>query len=301
MAQRRFVSRRLTESDKIGTLRGNDRARFIYVALLPYTDREGRLNANPLMLKSSALEGFEYTAEDIAAALDALAESGLIELYSAPRHKLVMQYTKFTDFNKPHDKEPASDLPSKGGSTTAREALRNAIRDVLGTAPEDSEKITGNDQEPSAVSTRWRESTSTRLSGEHSSDSEGLAERSQAPVAQARRAHIDYQEFIDVWNQQAQTLPTVQKLNEARRRGIQKLCKEHGVAEALGLLHDAAAQVATDDFWIERQFGFDNLVPKKVVEKAEKLRATNGMKPSEVKLAREAQGWLSATGGNHGN
>ena len=152
MAQRRFISRRLTESDKIGKLRGDDRARFIYVALLPYTDKGGRLNANPVLLKTSCLEAFEYSAEQVADALDALASVGLIRLYRTPQHELVAQYEKFMDFNTPHPKESESDLPESGDPATARGAWRCAVKAITGNDPESSRKVPGNDPESSGGS-----------------------------------------------------------------------------------------------------------------------------------------------------
>ena len=43
MAQKRMLHKRLLESEKIQALRGNDRARFLYTALLPFTDKLGNV------------------------------------------------------------------------------------------------------------------------------------------------------------------------------------------------------------------------------------------------------------------
>lgn len=112
MAQKRMLSRRLAVSKSIHALKGNDRARFLYTLLLPYTDREGRINANPHGLKGTILEPFEYTADEIEQALYDLQEAGLLILYSTSEYKLIAEYAKFSDFNTPHPKEPESDFPS---------------------------------------------------------------------------------------------------------------------------------------------------------------------------------------------
>jgi len=126
MAQKRMLSRRITESDKISALQGNDRARFIYTALLPHTDKAGRVNANPLGLKGTIFEAFEYSVDDIQQALEDLAAVGLVTLYSSGRHKLLAEYTKFAEFNTPHPKEAESDLPGpEDAGTTAFEPSGN--------------------------------------------------------------------------------------------------------------------------------------------------------------------------------
>ena len=291
MAQRRFISRRLTESDKIGKLQGDDRARFLYVALLPYTDREGRINANPLMLKASTLEGFEYSAQEIAAALDALAGVGLIDLFETPRHRLVMQYTKFDEFNKPHDKEAASDLPASGTPTTASDALRKAIADVMGEPPDSSGNGTGNGQESSAVSERFSESLSeSRSEREKPSSTSAPAVSAQpAEVGQARRESV-YDPFLAAWNDHCGDLPKVHALNQHRRAGLDKIRKEHGEA-AVALLADAAACVALDKFWRDKGYNLDNLLRGgKVLERAEKHRHA---RDSAVCAASDAQRDLS--------
>jgi hypothetical protein len=96
-----------------------------------------------------------------------------------------------------------------------------------------------------------------------------------SPKGDARASNIDYQEFIDVWNQNCGDLPEAVKLSKKRRRQIQLLVKEHGQAEALGLVYDATLNVAVDEYWNEKSYNFDNLigVSGRVVEKAEKQRA----------------------------
>jgi hypothetical protein len=142
MAQRRLISRRATASDKMLALGANDRARWLWASLLPYTDKAGRINANPVILKTTVYEGYPYTVQDIAAALDALADVGLVKLYRTKRHELVLEYVKFGDFNTPHKREPGSDFPGPSGSgsepRTATEALRETSRNLLGTVPEQS-------------------------------------------------------------------------------------------------------------------------------------------------------------------
>jgi len=116
MAQKRMIHRRVTSSSKMHALTGKNIARFVYTALLPYADKAGRLNVNPMGLKGTTFEGFEYTVEDITEALHDLASVGLIVLYSNGGHKLLAEYARFGTFNSPHPKEPESDFPGPSDS-----------------------------------------------------------------------------------------------------------------------------------------------------------------------------------------
>jgi len=142
-----MVSKRLTQSKKIAVeLCGNNLARFLYVALIPHTDREGRVNVNPHGLAGGMFEAFEYTIEDLTQALADLADVGLIELYKTPTHKLIAQFTKWDTFNKPHKREPASDYPAPGTTGTERvtDPFQELSGNLPGKIPEPSKKTPAN-------------------------------------------------------------------------------------------------------------------------------------------------------------
>ena len=77
--------------------------------------------------------------------------------------------------------------------------------------------------------------------------------------------------LMEVWNAQRGPLPEVESLNEGRRKAIKKLLRDCGddLDRAATVLADATREVAGDEFWISRRYGFDNLVPGKVFQKAE--------------------------------
>lgn len=192
MAQRRFLSRRITESERIAKL-NDDRARFIYAALLTFTDREGRINAHPLSLKTSAFEAWEYTALDIAKALDALAEAGLIKLYGTPNHGLVGEFMNFEAFNTPHPREPPSDFAAKGPKMRAEDALMDSVRHVMGVNPQRSAGIPGNSPQGSSAfpgnggqpcRVREEERRGVKLSGDELSSEEEEGPRDLTPPAE---------------------------------------------------------------------------------------------------------------------
>lgn len=135
-----MVSKRITDSAKIQALRGNDRARFMYVALLPHTDPAGRVNVNPHGLAGTLFEPFEYTVDDVRDALFDLAEVGLLTLYRTTKHDLLAEYVRFRDFNTPHPKEGESDYPGPedaGSELVARSGM------IPGPFPDDSRKRPG--------------------------------------------------------------------------------------------------------------------------------------------------------------
>lgn len=169
MAQKRMVHRRITSSQKMHALVGKDVARVIYMALFPYTDKAGRLNANPMGLKGTIFEGFEYTVEQIDEALHDLAAVGLIVLYSNGGHKQLAQYTRFEEFNKPHPKEPESDLPGPedSGSTVVGPA---------GNVPGDFPEGVGQGSTPTPTETP----SPTRTPRDETDSSEGRMARAFA-------------------------------------------------------------------------------------------------------------------------
>lgn len=117
MAEKRFISQRVTESDKIRQLanEGKTLACFLYTALLPRLDSAGRMNANAAGLKATVFEGYIWTTEEIEGAIRDMARVGLVKLYSNGKFSAVIQYEKFHlddgGFNKPHHREPPTGLP----------------------------------------------------------------------------------------------------------------------------------------------------------------------------------------------
>lgn len=265
MAKRRMVSRRLTDSDKVSlALRHNDRARFVYVALLPFTDRAGRVNVNPNGLKGTIFEAFEYSVAEIEAALHDLARVGLITLYSTPKHTLLAEYVKFTEFNTPHPKEAESDLPSSEDASSTR-------INPSGNLPEQRPAVAGQG------STRLETSTPTEVP---SSEEEVSAEKARdlaEPLAAARPTKggvraVD-QPFVDAWNENRGRLSRVLKLDKARERNLDRLRSELG-DEALELFTDAVRAVAAGEHYARNGYGFGNLISGgKIVNWAEAWRS----------------------------
>lgn len=110
--------------------------------------------------------------------------------------------------------------------------------------------------------------------GEGTQDTQPAAGE-EVPPAPRRAAPSAARRLIEVWNAQRGPLPEVESLNEGRRKAIKKLLRDCGddLDRAAAVLADAAREVAGDEFWVSRRYGFDNLVPGKVFQKAEAWHA----------------------------
>lgn len=123
MARGRMLDRRFTESKKLQALHRD--YRLVYASILPFLDREGRIIAEPIYLKAICFRHTDFEPAEIGAAVHALAEAGLVELYADEDNAAIIQYTGFDRFNSPNAKEAKSDLPGPGGEGV------EAVRDPL--------------------------------------------------------------------------------------------------------------------------------------------------------------------------
>lgn len=104
------------------------------------------------------------------------------------------------------------------------------------------------------------------------------------PPAAPRVRPSDFQRLVDAWNAHRGTLPAVEQINEGRKKAMKSLLRDCGgdVDKALGLLADAAKEVAQDEYYQQRRYGFDNVVPSKVLGRAEAWRSRNPSTPAST-------------------
>jgi len=125
MADGRMLSKRVTRSNKVAGL-SSDTARMIYSWLIPYTDVEGRMEADPRLLKADIAPLLDHvTAKVINSVLQELHNIGLVILYSSKDGlKQYLQITKFEDNQKNlrKDREAPSHIPDP----TADEVRQNS-------------------------------------------------------------------------------------------------------------------------------------------------------------------------------
>lgn len=113
MAQGRMLKRRITRSKKLAALK-SDKARLLWFYMLPYTDVEGRLEADAEDIRDEILrkQRKSFTINRIEECLKDLHNVGLIILYSA-NGKEYLEYTRFADEqNLRRDKEAVSEIPA---------------------------------------------------------------------------------------------------------------------------------------------------------------------------------------------
>jgi hypothetical protein len=273
MARGRMLDRRFMESKKLANIHRD--ARLVYASILPFLDRDGRTIAEPLYLKAIVFRHSDFTIEEIAAAVSALAHVGLVHLYADEDNAAIIEYVDFTRFNSPNAKEAKSDLPGPDGegAMPCREPL---MQDAPATPVQSTCNADGE-----------RNGTSTLTTTNNGSKPSSLS---------ATRAH-EHDTFLEAWNYHRGSLPAARSLDAKRKRGIDALRKEHGT-DALTIFTAAVQCVASDDFWVERGYGLDNLLrPGRVLEKAEKHTANQGMTAGDRKLATTAATIARAIGG----
>lgn len=107
-------------------------------------------------------------------------------------------------------------------------------------------------------------------------------------VLSATPTRVTNEEMLEIWNQHCGVLPKVEKLNGRRGSALNQIRKEHGDATRERFTN-AVKQVSTDPYWIENNYGFDNLIRNgRVQEKHEKFLAYGTMTRGDRRLATRA-------------
>ena len=118
-----------------------------------------------------------------------------------------------------------------------------------------------------------------------------------AIVLSATPTRVSNQQLFAIWNQHCGVLPRITRLNAKRNVALNKLRKELG-DDTEECFTNAVKQVASDPYWIENSYGFDNLIRDgRVVEKHEKYLAFGTMTAGDRKLAHSAMLIAKAIGG----
>lgn len=267
MARGRFISHTLGESHKFARL-ANDTHRLLYVLLITHTDVNGRVDADPVWIKGKVTTRLPITDTQILDALRDMHRVGLITHYRV-RGNPYLEVTNFTQHNKVR------------AEREARPTIPGPEEGVLDPSPPTPEEVRSNSGvSPAQVQVEVQVQ-------------DQVEETTSSPKATVGENH---QAFLEAWNDNRGTLPAVTTLNAKRKSMIAALVKEHGAVDAVHLLADAAKAVAADDYWVQKQYGFDNLLrPGRVLEKAEKWRA-GGVQLGEanLKLTTQVASWARA-------
>lgn len=111
MADGRMLKRRAASSKKIADLE-TDTARLLWFMLLPFTDVNGRVDADPVVVKGTVCPKVKtLTLKTIQSSLDDMHRVGLIVLYEIDDESY-LEFARFHDFNKINpSKEAKSHIP----------------------------------------------------------------------------------------------------------------------------------------------------------------------------------------------
>ena len=111
MAEGRMLKKNISRSEKLARLKTH-KPRVLYFMMLPHLDVEGRLEANPKLIRGQIVPLLNYSVSGVQTCLDELNEVGLIQLYDG-NGKKCLAYTKFHDHqNLRKDREAASEHPT---------------------------------------------------------------------------------------------------------------------------------------------------------------------------------------------
>lgn len=90
----------------------NRDSRLVYATLISFLDREGRINAQPFVLKATVFLQSDFTIEELASAIKDMVRVGLIRLYADGDNAAILEYVDFAKYNKPNKREAPSKYPS---------------------------------------------------------------------------------------------------------------------------------------------------------------------------------------------
>lgn len=281
MARGRMLDQSFTRSKKLNACTRD--ARLAYACVLPFTDRAGRTCAEPIVLLANVFRHTDYTMDDISACILELRDQGLIRLYADEDNSAILEIVDFHAYNKPNKNEAPTAFADPDGpeAQTLRDtAYLTRERDARAMHVQSTALARVNVNENVNVNVNDNVRTPT----------------SETSSASPTRESI-YTPFIEAWNQHRGNLPAIRTLDAKRKRGIDTLRKEHG-DEALALFRDAVQCVAADDYWVEKQYGFTNLiVAGRILEKADKWRAGPAqLGTANTRMATQVHRWAQALG-----
>jgi len=107
-----MLKKRISKSRKLAALK-NDTGRVLWLMLLPHLDAEGRIEADPYIIKGTVCPYIStLTLKTIETSLKDLHCNGLITGYTIDGEDY-LQYTRFDDFNRINrDREAKSHIPT---------------------------------------------------------------------------------------------------------------------------------------------------------------------------------------------
>lgn len=121
-----MLKKRIAKSEKFAALK-SDKARLLYLLMLPHLDAEGRLEGDYPVIKGEVCPYLnEYTERVMTKCLRELAEIGLITLYAIGGRRYI-EWVRFDDFNRINkEKEAPSYIPPPDSGVALAELRSNS-------------------------------------------------------------------------------------------------------------------------------------------------------------------------------
>lgn len=138
MADGRMLKKQISRSKKLARLK-TDSARMLYTWIIPHLDIEGRLEADPHIVKGEVVPRLEtFTPENIQEYLEDMAAEELIILYHHEGDQF-LQLVKFEDHQSLRkDKEAASRIPAPSQDISAHTPVQ--LPEDSGTTPDEAKQ-----------------------------------------------------------------------------------------------------------------------------------------------------------------
>lgn len=250
MARGRFISSTLGESDRFAELDNNEQ-RYLYLMLIPHADAEGRLKGNPQWINGKVLTYVPMDPTTIEQALKRMHEVGLVVWYEVDGKRFV-QIERFHDHNKVRRGQDGRPTHEKASSIPA--------------PPEDDGATTEPLRSNYVATTEPLGSSTAEVEVEvQVEDQVQVQEKTTSPTGDT------LEPLLEAWNTNRGKLPAAQKLTTTRKQKLRTLQRDlGGLDPTYAAIAIAAKEVSQDPFWIERGYGFDNLLAgQKVIQKAE--------------------------------
>ncbi len=138
MAEGRMLKRQISRSKKLARLK-TDSARLLYTWIIPHLDVEGRLEADPHIVKGEVVPRLEtFTPENIQEYLEDMESEKLIVLYHYEGDQF-LQLVKFEDHQSLRkDKEAVSRIPAPSGELSSPSPAQ--LPEDYGTTPDEAKQ-----------------------------------------------------------------------------------------------------------------------------------------------------------------
>jgi hypothetical protein len=155
--------------------------------------------------------------------------------------------------------------------------------------------------EPHATNTECTKTNPTKTKSKTTTLVQNAENDTTVLTLSATPTRVSNKQLLDIWNQHCGVLPRVTRLNDKRNDGLDYIRREFG-DDTEECFTNAVKQVASDDHWIAKPYGLDNLLVRgRVLEKHEKYLANGTMSKGDRAMANTAMRIMHAIGGFDAN